>query len=101
METLTGNDDGDGLSKRLKDMRAVACDRAATNKRAIDILEEDHNISPFAAYCFSHGISNCGKKAHMTTDMEVLCKLVEYKLCKARNVFCAAFNESARRRELN
>ena len=99
-ETLVGapgDDEDEGLAMPLKNMRAVSIDRASTNKRALDILLEDHSISPFAAYCMSHGISNCGKKADMDVGKDVLKHLtamVKFKLCKARNVFRAAFGEA-------
>lgn len=102
-ETFIGkaeDDQDNGLEMPLKNMRAASIDRASTNKRALDILMQDHGISPFAAYCMSHGISNCGKKADMDVGKDVLKHLtamVKFKLCKARNVFRAAFGESAKK----
>ena len=85
-----------GISKQMRHLIAVAIDRGSTNKRAKDILHEDHSITPFAAYSFPHGGANCGKKGNMVVGKPVLKHLsivMKYPLCKARKMFSAAFGE--------
>jgi hypothetical protein len=91
---------GGRLSLQLKHLKATSVDRAATNKRAMTVLHDDHGISPFRAYCVSHGTSGCGKKAKMTVGADAvkhLSGMVKFQLCKARNVFFSKFGESAKK----
>ena len=101
-ETLTRSDTEEvrGLGLKLKHWKCTAIDRAGTNKRAMDIVEEDHGVSPFSAFCVSHGTAGCGKKGGMTIGKEVvkhLTSMVKFSLCKARVVFARVFKERARK----
>ena len=96
----SGDNQDKGLDKRLADLRAISIDRASTNKRAKDILEEDHGINPMASFCFAHGTANCGKKEKPEVAGEVIkqySRMVKFRLCKARNIFKSTFGEPARR----
>lgn len=91
---------GERLSLQLKHWKATSVDRTATNKRAMTVLHDEQGISPFRAYCISHGTAGCGKKAIMTVGANAvkhLSAMVKYQLCKARNVFFKAFGESAKK----
>ena len=89
-----------GLNLNLKKWKATSADRAATNKRAMTIIMEEHNIEPFRAYCISHGTAGCGKKAKMTVGAGVVKHagaMVKHSLCKARSLFADIFNEAAKK----
>lgn len=91
---------GGRLSLQLRHWKATSVDRASTNKRAMTILHNEQGISPFRAYCISHGTAGCGKKANMSVGADAvkhLSAMVKYQLCKARNVFLSAFSESAKK----
>lgn len=88
------------LSLDLMNWKATSVDRAATNKKAMNILHKDQGIAPYRAYCISHGTAGCGKKAAMTVGKEAVkhvSAMVKHSLCKARNLFMAVFGESARK----
>ena len=91
---------GSRLYLDLSHWKATSIDRAATNKRAMTILGETQGISPFRAYCISHGTAGCGKHAKMNLGaiaVKHLSAMVKHSLCKARNQFSKIFGERARK----
>ena len=71
--------------------RATMLDRASTNKGALRLIEEKVSVSPFSAFCISHGYSGCGKKHKMTVGSRVLkqlTKMVQSSMCRGMCMFC-------------
>lgn len=90
----------DRLSLNLRHWKAISIDRASTNKKAMDILQESTALIPFRAYCVSHGTAGCGKQATMEVGakaVKYLSSMVKFNLCKARNLFTRIFGERARK----
>ena len=50
------------LGLDMKDARVAMCDRASTNKKALDDLRSIHAVTIADFFCFSHTFSNVGKK---------------------------------------
>ena len=56
------------LGLDMKDARVAMCDRASTNKKALDDLRSIHAVTIADFFCFSHTFSNVGKKMTDSKD---------------------------------
>eukprot|EP00956_Cyclotella_meneghiniana_P040828 scaffold206395_cov26-Cyclotella_meneghiniana.AAC.2 len=113
MELYDGSLDGEMIAQHVKDaitksvalslrnLRVTSIDRAGTNKKALNVLEQKDHVKSLGAYCVPHGLSGCGKKRDLTAAENVLkahTGMVKYKLCKARTFFRLRFKERAMKR---
>ena len=49
------------LVLKLEDVRVTMCDHASTNKSALNLLRQIHNVTIADFFCFSYTLNNTGK----------------------------------------